>query len=123
MAAQIPHLQVIHLAQNQKKAIALKTKAAAAKSKYLVCINSNALLNRNAAAYIVKPMLYNPRVSAVTSNPRIQTRSTLVSKIQVSKYSSIISLIKQTQRIYKNVFTVSSVIAAFRRSALAKVSY
>ena len=32
MAAQIPHLRVIHLAQNQGKAIALKTGAAAAKS-------------------------------------------------------------------------------------------
>ncbi|MCZ5673054.1 glycosyltransferase family 2 protein, partial [Escherichia coli] len=34
MAAQIPHLRVIHLAQNQGKAIALKTGAAAAKSEY-----------------------------------------------------------------------------------------
>ena len=59
MAAQIPHLRVIHLAQNQGKAIALKTGAAAAKSEYLVCIDGDALLDRDAAAYIVEPMLYN----------------------------------------------------------------
>lgn len=53
MAAQIPHLRVIHLAQNQGKAIALKTGAAAAKSEYLVCIDGDALLDRDAAAYIV----------------------------------------------------------------------
>ena len=80
MAAQIPHLRVIHLAQNQGKAIALKTGAAAAKSEYLVCIDGDALLDRDAAAYIVEPMLYNPRVGAVTGNPRIRTRSTLVGK-------------------------------------------
>ncbi len=112
-----PHLRVIHLAQNRGKAIALKTGAAAAKSEYLVCIDGDALLDRDAAAYIVEPMLYNPRVGAVTGNPRIRTRSTLVGKIQVGEYSSIIGLIKRTQRIYGNVFTVSGVIAAFRRSA------
>lgn len=96
MAAQIPHLRVIHLAQNQGKAIALKTGAAAAKSEYLVCIDGDALLDRDAAAYIVEPMLYNPRVGAVTGNPRIRTRSTLVGKIQVGEYSSIIGLIKRT---------------------------
>ncbi|ENA02041.1 glycosyl transferase group 2 family protein, partial [Escherichia coli P0299438.2] len=31
--------------------------------------------------------------------------------------------LKRTQRIYGNVFTVSGVIAAFRRSALAEVGY
>ncbi|MCY0536308.1 glycosyltransferase family 2 protein, partial [Klebsiella pneumoniae] len=56
-------------------------------------------------------------------NPRIRTRSTLVGKIQVGEYSSIIGLIKRTQRIYGNVFTVSGVIAAFRRSARAEVGY
>lgn len=89
------------------EAIALKTGAAAAKSEYLVCIDGDALLDRDAAAYIVEPMLYNPRVGAVTGNPRIRTRSTLVGKIQVGEYSSIIGLIKRTQRIYGNVFTVS----------------
>ncbi|MFP1527897.1 glycosyltransferase [Escherichia coli] len=100
-----------------------KTGAAAAKSEYLVCIDGDALLDRDAAADLVEPMLYNPRVGAVTGNPRIRTRSTLVGKIQVGEYSSIIRLIKRTQRIYGNVFTVSGVIAAFRRSALAEVGY
>ncbi len=85
-----------------------------------MCIDGDALLDRDAAAYIVEPMLYNPRVGAVTGTC-IRTRSTLVGKIQVGEYSSIIGLIKRTQRIYGNVFTVSGVIAAFRRSALAEV--
>jgi biofilm PGA synthesis N-glycosyltransferase PgaC len=68
-------------------------------------------------------MLRNPRVGAVTGNPRIRTRSTLLGRIQVGEFSSIIGLIKRAQRIYGNVFTVSGVIAAFRLSALHRVGY
>ncbi len=40
---------MIHLAQNQGKAIALQA-AAAARSEFLVCIDGDALLDRDAAA-------------------------------------------------------------------------
>src|SRR5690606_7937641 len=53
-------LRVIHLAHNQGKAIALKTGVAAAKSEWLVCIDGDAKLDRDAVAYIVAPMLENP---------------------------------------------------------------
>ena len=68
-------------------------------------------------------MIHYPHVGAVTGNPRIRTRSTLIGRIQVGEFSSIIGLIKRTQRIYGRVFTVSGVIAAFRRRALADVGY
>src|SRR5690606_22423524 len=116
-------LRVIHLAHNQGKAIALKTGVAAAKSEWLVCIDGDAKLDRDAVAYIVAPMLENPRVGAVTGNPRIRTRSTLIGKIQVGEFSSIIGMIKRAQRVYGQVFTVSGAVAAFRRSALDRVGY
>ena len=53
------------------------------------------------------PLIDNPRVGAVTGNPRIRTRSTLIGRIQVGEFSSIIGLIKRTQRVYGQVFTVS----------------
>jgi biofilm PGA synthesis N-glycosyltransferase PgaC len=71
----------------------------------------------------VAPLIQYPHVGAVTGNPRIRTRSTLIGRIQVGEFSSIIGLIKRTQRIYGRVFTVSGVIAAFRRQALADVGY
>jgi len=64
-----------------------------------------------------------PRVGAVTGNPRIRTRSTLIGRVQVGEFSSIIGLIKRTQRVYGQIFTVSGVVAAFRRRALAEVGY
>lgn len=123
LVAQHPRLRVIHLAANQGKAIALQAGAAAARSDFLVCIDGDALLDRDAAVWLVAPLLQNPRVGAVTGNPRIRTRSTLIGRIQVGEFSSIIGLIKRTQRVYGQVFTVSGVVAAFRRRALAEVGY
>ncbi len=100
-------LRVIHLAENQGKAVALKTGTAAAKSEWLVCIDGDAILDTHAVAFLVAPMLENARVGAVTGNPRIRTRSTLVGKVQVGEFSSIIGMIKRTQRMYGQVFTIS----------------
>lgn len=96
LAVEYPSLRVIHLAENQGKALALKTGAAAARSDYLVCIDGDALLDRDAVAYIVAPLIQFPRVGAVTGNPRIRTRSTLIGRVQVGEFSSIIGLTKGT---------------------------
>ena len=120
LAREQPRLRVINLAENQGKAVALKAGAAAARGDLLVCIDGDALLDRDTAAYLVAPLIQYPHVGAVTGNPRIRTRSTLIGRIQVGEFSSIIGLIKRTQRIYGRVFTVSGVIAAFRRQALAE---
>ncbi|SNS88891.1 poly-beta-1,6-N-acetyl-D-glucosamine synthase [Pseudomonas segetis] len=123
IAAREPRLRVLHLAQNQGKAVALRMGALAANSEYLVCIDGDALLSRDTAAFLVKPLIENPRVGAVTGNPRIRTRSTLVGRIQVGEFSSIIGLIKRAQRVYGRVFTISGVVASFRRSALDRIDY
>lgn len=123
MATEHARLRVIHLAQNQGKAMALRMGALAARSEYLVCIDGDALLDPNATTYLVAPLIQHPRVGAVTGNPRIRTRSTLIGRIQVGEFSSIIGLIKRTQRVYGQVFTVSGVVTAFRRAALDRVGY
>lgn len=123
MVLQHDQLRVIHLAHNQGKAMVLRMGAMAARSEYLVCIDGDALLERHAAAYLVAPLVHHPRVGGVTGNPRVRTRSTLVGHIQVGEFSSIVGLIKRTQRVYGQVFTVSGVVSAFRRSALHRVGY
>lgn len=123
LALKHDRLRVVHLAENQGKAVALRTGALAARSEYLVCIDGDAMLDPNAAAYLVKPMIEQPRVGAVTGNPRIRNRSSLLGHIQVGEFSSIIGLIKRTQRVYGRIFTVSGVVAGFRRSALDRVGF
>ena len=123
LAKKIPNLRVIHLATNQGKAMALRTAAVLARGEFFVCVDGDAMLHPNAALYMVKPMIENARVGAVTGNPRVRSRVTMLGKVQVGEFSSIIGLIKRAQRVYGNLFTVSGVIASFRRRALHDCGY
>jgi len=114
---------VIHLASNQGKAMALRMGAMASNHEFLVCVDGDALLDRHATAWIMQHFVNGPRVGAVTGNPRVRTRSTLLGKIQVGEFSAIVGMIKRAQRIYGRVFTVSGVVSAFRKSALHHVGY
>ena len=118
-----PRLRVIHLRTNQGKAMGLRVAALAARHEILVCLDGDALLDRHATGWLVRHFVDSHRVGAVTGNPRIRNRTTLLGKIQVGEFSSIIGLIKRAQRIYGRLFTVSGVVAAFRKSALHSIGY
>lgn len=123
LAADFEQLRVIHLAANQGKAKGLSLAAPSAKNDFLVCIDGDVILDPWAVHWMVWHLETSPRVAAVTGNPRIRNRSTLLGKVQVGEFSSIIGLIKRAQRIYGRVFTVSGAVAAFRRSALQQVGF
>ncbi len=116
-------LRVVHLLSNQGKAMALRAGALAARHEFLICIDGDALLHPTAVAWLMSHLASGRRVGAVTGNPRILNRSTLLGKLQVGEFSSIIGLMKRAQRIYGRIFTVSGVIAGFRRTALHRVGY
>lgn len=118
-----PQLRVLHLSSNQGKAMGLRAATLAAKGEYLVCVDGDAVLDRYATHWLMLHLLGSARVGAVTGNPRIRNRSTLLGKLQVGEFSSIIGLIKRAQRVYGRIFTVSGVIAAFRKVALHDVGY
>ncbi|MFI3155920.1 MAG: poly-beta-1,6-N-acetyl-D-glucosamine synthase [Methylococcaceae bacterium] len=123
LAEQHDQLRVVNLHTNQGKAMGLRTAALLANSEILICIDGDALLAPEATAWMVRHFLNNPNVGAVTGNPRIRNRSTLLGRIQVGEFSAIVGMIKRAQRSYGQVFTVSGVIAAFRKSALHDVGY
>jgi biofilm PGA synthesis N-glycosyltransferase PgaC len=123
IAASEPRLRVIHLAQNQGKAFGLRAGAIASGSEYLICIDGDALLHPYTVHWMMKHLTGSGRIGAVTGNPRIINRSSLLGKIQVGEFSSIIGLIKRAQRTYGRIFTVSGAIAGFRKTALHRVGY
>jgi len=118
-----PQLRVLHFTKNQGKAMGLRMAALASNSEFLICIDGDALLDRYATRWLIWHLVTGPRVGAVTGNPRIRNRSSLLGRLQVGEFSSIIGLIKRAQRTSGRVFTVSGVIAGFRRSALHQVGY
>ena len=123
MALLEDRLRVIHFETNQGKAMGLRAGAASANNEILICIDGDAILHPHAAHWLAWHFVTGPRVGAVTGNPRVRNRTSLLGKIQAGEFSSIIGLIKRAQRIYGRIFTVSGVVAAFRRSALQRVGY
>ena len=121
LARTYDNVRAIHLKQNKGKAAALNVGALAARYDILMVIDADAILEPDAMAYMARHFKYGPRVGAVTGNPRVRNRTTLLEKLQVAEYSSIIGIIKRTQRILGKIFTISGVMAAFRKSAIFDV--
>ena len=114
-------LRVVHLVSNMGKATALNTGILVSRGEFILTIDADAFLHPDALRWIAWHFVKFPRVGAVTGNPRVANRTTLLAKIQVCEYASIIGLIKRTQRLLGKMLTVSGVIAAFRKTALYDV--
>lgn len=115
------NVRVIDLKKNCGKANALYLGTIASKGEILVGVDADSYLDKNALRYLVSHFINEnngERVGAVTGNPRVRNRGTLLGKIQLCEYASIISLIKRTQRVLGKVMTVSGVCVAYRKKAL-----
>jgi biofilm PGA synthesis N-glycosyltransferase PgaC len=123
LAEEIPQLRVIHLAQNQGKSAALNTAAVLARNDILVGTDADALLDRHSVTWFVRRLQSDVHLGAVTGNPRIRNRASILGRLQVGEFSSIIGLIKRAQSAYGRVFTVSGVMCAFRRRALFSIGW
>lgn len=123
MSREYSRLRVIHHASNQGKAVGLNTACQLAQGEFILGIDGDALVDVNAIAWMLMPMLRSERIGAVTGNPRIRTRTTLLGRMQVGEFSSIIGLIKRSQQLLGVIFTVSGVLAMFRRRAVLEVGF
>ncbi|MBX9702161.1 MAG: poly-beta-1,6 N-acetyl-D-glucosamine synthase [Acetobacteraceae bacterium] len=122
LARHIPNLRVIHMAANGGKATALNAGALLAKHELLVCIDGDALLDPHALRWIARNFR-RADVGGITGNPRIRNRSSILGRLQVGEFSAIVGLIKRAQATYGRLFTVSGVICAFRKRALAEAGW
>ncbi len=116
-------LVVVHQNKNEGKAIGLTTAASLSDADYLMCIDGDSLLDPDAVGWMLRHFVDDPSVGAVTGNPRIRTRSSLLGRMQVGEFSSIVGLIKRTQHMYGRLLTVSGVVSMFRKDALQQVGY
>lgn len=102
---------------NQGKALAL--------NDALPCLNGDIILIMDADAepdpdilWKIMPHFSSARVAAVTGNPRVKNVDTFLARLQLMEFTSIVSLLRRSQRIWGRIITVSGVVAAFRRTAL-----
>jgi poly-beta-1,6-N-acetyl-D-glucosamine synthase len=122
LALRIPKLRVVHLASNQGKATALNTGALLAKHELLTCIDGDALLDPQALRWIARAFRRGD-VGGLAGNARIRNRTTLLGRLQVGEFASIIGLIRRAQTMYGRLFTVSGVICAFRKRTLDEAGW
>jgi len=118
-----PKLRVIDFVKNQGKATGLNMAAITAKGEYLICIDGDSLLGKNAIDWMIRHFLKSPRLGAITGNPHVRNRSTILGKLQVGEFSAIVGLIKRAQSVYGRIFAVSGVVTAFRKSAVVDVGF
>ena len=123
LAASNDRLRIVRLSANRGKATALRTGAELTDAEYLICVDGDALLDEHALTWMVRALTLGPRVGGVTGNPRIRTRSTVLGRLQLGEFSSLVGLIKRAQMVWGRLFTVSGVVCGFRKSALAEVGY
>ncbi|WP_378951395.1 poly-beta-1,6-N-acetyl-D-glucosamine synthase [Pelosinus sp. sgz500959] len=121
LAREHPKVRVLIMKQNMGKPSALRYGFLACLGEIIFAIDADAYVEPDAMRWMVGHFVTGPRVGAVTGNPRVRNRTTLLAKIQVGEYSSIIGMIKRTQRLLGKILTVSGVIAAFRKRALLDV--
>lgn len=102
---------------NEGKAMAVNDAIPVARGEIVVVIDADIRVSPGLLNALVPHFLY-ARVGAVTGNPRVSDRDTLLRALQTLEFSSIISVQRRAQRIWGRVLTVSGAVAAFRRSAL-----
>jgi biofilm PGA synthesis N-glycosyltransferase PgaC len=117
LVGRISCLRVVHLAKNQGKAAAMNIGALLARHELLVCIDGDALLDPQSLRWIARAFS-RANVGGLAGNPRVRNRTSLLGRLQVGEFSSIIGLIRRAQTTYGRLFTVSGVLCAFRKRAL-----
>jgi biofilm PGA synthesis N-glycosyltransferase PgaC len=121
LSAKHEKIRAIHLKENQGKGDALSIGTLAANGELILTLDADALADKKVIKWMAWHFIQFPRVGAVTGNPRVINRTTLLGKIQTGEFSTIIGLIKRAQRILGKILTVSGVMTAFRKQALISV--
>ena len=113
-------VRLIRKTVNEGKAMALNDALLCLKGDIVLTIDADAVVDRQILRNLV-PHFSSARVAAVTGNPRVVNRKTLLSKIQLIEFTSIVGLLRRAQRVWGRIQTVSGVVVAFRKIALFDV--
>lgn len=115
-------VRLVRKTLNEGKAMALNDAIPCARGEILLIIDADARPDPQILRHLV-PHFSSSRVGAVTGNPRVANRNTLLARLQAIEFTSIVSLQKRAQRVWGRILTVSGVVGAFHRDALADVGY
>lgn len=102
---------------NEGKSMGLNDALPLCRGEIVVIVDADIVVTPQVLRALV-PHFLSPRVGAVTGNPRVANRGSLLRNLQALEFASIVSVQRRAQRVWGRVLTVSGAIAAFRKSAL-----
>lgn len=117
---QDPRVRIINKKTNQGKALALNDALPCLNGEIVVILDADAEPEHMMLDHLVWQFQF-ARVGGVTGHPRVKNVVNLLTRIQVVEFSSIIGLLRRSQRIIGRIMTVSGIVAAFRKEALYDV--
>ncbi|WP_436861777.1 poly-beta-1,6 N-acetyl-D-glucosamine synthase IcaA [Staphylococcus caeli] len=112
----------VNLSVNQGKANALNEGIKHASFEYIMGIDADTVVDNDAPYYMIENFLNDPDLAAVTGNPRIRNKGSILGKIQAVEYASMVGSIKRAQSITGKINTISGVFTLFRKSAITEVN-
>ena len=117
------NFKFIDLEVNRGKSYALNIAVKHSIYNYTMVVDADTIIEDNAPYYMMESFLKYDNLGAVTANPRIRNKSTLLGKIQTVEYASIIGSIKRAQLMNGFINTVSGVCTLYDKRAIETVGY
>jgi hyaluronan synthase len=120
LATEYPCLKVIHKANGGKRtAVAEGFKFA--KGEYVVLIDSDSLVDKNAITEFVRAFKSDPKIGGVVGNGKVLNADrNLLTKCQDTWYDFSFNVHKSAESVFGTVLCLSGCLAAYRREAVAR---
>jgi len=113
-------VRLVRKTVNEGKAMALNDALPCLNGEIVLALDADAVVESGILRALV-PHFSSARVAAVTGNPRVSNRRSLLSKIQLIEFTSVVGLLRRAQRVWGRIQTVSGVVVAFRKKAILDV--
>jgi len=88
-----------------------------------MCVDADTIIDDPAPYYMIDNFYTYENLGAVTGNPRIQNKKSLLGKIQTVEFASIIGGIKRAQSMNGYINTISGVFTLLSKKALEDCQY
>ncbi len=122
-AEKYPHLiRVIDLNKNQGKRSALYQGIYAAKGDFIITIDSDSMLDKDALKYMIAPLVSNENVAAVSGNVKVANIANgIMPPMLDACFTFAFDFIRSGQSVFKRVFCTPGALSAYRKAALMPV--
>ncbi|MBN2199169.1 MAG: glycosyltransferase family 2 protein [Candidatus Aminicenantes bacterium] len=114
-------VRVINFVKNQGKRRALYSGFKSARGRYVVSVDSDSKIGRNALRNVLLPLIRDPEVGAVAGRVGVlNEKDNFLTRMMTIRYGISFDFGRAYQSVYGTVFTCPGALTAYRRSVLRK---